>query len=260
VPLPNGCADLVYTGKGALVWMPDIEAWAVEMARLLRPGGHLFLHEGHPATELWTWDLDEPRIRPDRATSVAPSSATTTASRRTGLSCGSGRLAKPSPRLLVPGWRSGTWRSTPNRSGAWVTSTQPLSMVASRTRSVCWRAAPRRHKPWHAIPAMCGPTRLSMDDSGRELSTTSRCDEGRETIGQNPTRVVSPPRVHLWPTCKPASIDSLARFESTRTQRRCALAAHVRCGRAGGAGARNSGVPVGGGQGVPLDGEILSGR
>lgn len=67
VPLPDGCADLVYTGKGALIWMPDIEAWAAEMARLLRPGGHLFLHEGHPATELWTWDLDEPRIRPDRS-------------------------------------------------------------------------------------------------------------------------------------------------------------------------------------------------
>lgn len=67
VPLPDGCADLVYTGKGALIWMPDIDAWAVEMARLLRPGGHLFLHEGHPATELWTWDLDEPRIRSDRS-------------------------------------------------------------------------------------------------------------------------------------------------------------------------------------------------
>jgi SAM-dependent methyltransferase len=67
VPLQSGCADLVYTGKGAMIWMPDVEAWAVEMARLLRPGGHLFLHEGHPATALWTWDLDEPRIRPDRS-------------------------------------------------------------------------------------------------------------------------------------------------------------------------------------------------
>jgi SAM-dependent methyltransferase len=67
VPLAAACADLVYTGKGALIWMPDIDAWAAEMARLLRPGGHLFLHEGHPATELWTWDLDEPPIRPDRS-------------------------------------------------------------------------------------------------------------------------------------------------------------------------------------------------
>jgi SAM-dependent methyltransferase len=67
VPLRDGCADLVYTGKGALIWMPDIDAWAAEMARLVRPGGHLFVHDGHPATDLWTWDLDEPRIRPDRS-------------------------------------------------------------------------------------------------------------------------------------------------------------------------------------------------
>jgi SAM-dependent methyltransferase len=49
VPLADGVADLVYTGKGALIWMPDIGAWAREAARLLRPGGHLFVYEGHPA-------------------------------------------------------------------------------------------------------------------------------------------------------------------------------------------------------------------
>jgi SAM-dependent methyltransferase len=63
VPLRDGCADLVYTGKGALIWMPDINAWATEMARLTRPGGHLFIHDGHPATELWSWDEDEPLVR-----------------------------------------------------------------------------------------------------------------------------------------------------------------------------------------------------
>lgn len=52
--------------KGALIWRPDLDAWTTEMARLIRPGGHLFIHEGHPATELWTWDLDKPRIRSDR--------------------------------------------------------------------------------------------------------------------------------------------------------------------------------------------------
>jgi SAM-dependent methyltransferase len=67
VPLRDGCADLVYTGKGALIWMRDITAWAVDMARLLRPGGTLFVYEGHPAVPLWTWDEDEPRIRPDRS-------------------------------------------------------------------------------------------------------------------------------------------------------------------------------------------------
>jgi SAM-dependent methyltransferase len=67
VPLRDGCADLVYTGKGALIWMRDLDAWAAEVARLLRPGGHLFVYEGHPAVPLWTWDADEPRIRPDRS-------------------------------------------------------------------------------------------------------------------------------------------------------------------------------------------------
>ncbi|HEY4459669.1 MAG TPA: class I SAM-dependent methyltransferase [Pseudonocardiaceae bacterium] len=66
-PLRDGCADLVYTGKGALIWQPDLAAWAADVARLLRPGGYLFIHEAHPAVPLWTWDEDEPRIRPDRS-------------------------------------------------------------------------------------------------------------------------------------------------------------------------------------------------
>ncbi|HWO68083.1 MAG TPA: class I SAM-dependent methyltransferase [Umezawaea sp.] len=26
-PLAAGCADVVYTGKGALIWMPDLDTW-----------------------------------------------------------------------------------------------------------------------------------------------------------------------------------------------------------------------------------------
>lgn len=66
-PLSDGCADLVYTGKGALVWMPDLVVWAADIVRLLRPSGHLFIYEEHPAAPLWSWDTDEPRIRPDRS-------------------------------------------------------------------------------------------------------------------------------------------------------------------------------------------------
>lgn len=65
-PLADGCADLVYTGKGALIWMPDIKAWARDAARLLRPSAHLFIYEHHPAATLWSWDADQPRVRPDR--------------------------------------------------------------------------------------------------------------------------------------------------------------------------------------------------
>ena len=44
--------DLVYTGIGALCWLPDIRRWADVVASLLRPGGRLFLREGHPV--LWS--------------------------------------------------------------------------------------------------------------------------------------------------------------------------------------------------------------
>jgi SAM-dependent methyltransferase len=35
--------DLVYTGIGALCWLPSIDRWAGVVAGLLRPGGRLFL-------------------------------------------------------------------------------------------------------------------------------------------------------------------------------------------------------------------------
>ena len=49
--------DLVFTGIGALCWLPDIRRWADVVAGLLRPGGRLFLREGHPMT----WTLSDPR-------------------------------------------------------------------------------------------------------------------------------------------------------------------------------------------------------
>jgi SAM-dependent methyltransferase len=44
--------DLVFTGIGALCWLPSIRRWADVVAGLLRPGGRLFIREGHPM--LWT--------------------------------------------------------------------------------------------------------------------------------------------------------------------------------------------------------------
>jgi SAM-dependent methyltransferase len=65
-PLASASADLVYTGKGALIWMPNLTSWAQDIARLLRPSGHLFVYEEHPAAALWSWDTSETRIRADR--------------------------------------------------------------------------------------------------------------------------------------------------------------------------------------------------
>ena len=47
----------MYTGIGALCWLPDVRCWAAVVAALLRPGGRLFMREGHPM--LWT--LADPR-------------------------------------------------------------------------------------------------------------------------------------------------------------------------------------------------------
>jgi SAM-dependent methyltransferase len=44
--------DIVYTGTGALVWLPDIPRWAGVVAALLEPGGFLYLVEAHPFAQI----------------------------------------------------------------------------------------------------------------------------------------------------------------------------------------------------------------
>jgi SAM-dependent methyltransferase len=41
--------DVVYTGMGALGWLPDLRPWGDVVGRLLRPGGMLYVTEFHPA-------------------------------------------------------------------------------------------------------------------------------------------------------------------------------------------------------------------
>ena len=40
--------DIVYTGKGALCYLPDLPAWAEVVKQLLKPGGSLYIVEFHP--------------------------------------------------------------------------------------------------------------------------------------------------------------------------------------------------------------------
>jgi SAM-dependent methyltransferase len=56
--------DLVYTGVGALCWLPSVRRWAEVVAALLRPGGRLFIREGHPML----WSLAD--ARPDNVLAV----------------------------------------------------------------------------------------------------------------------------------------------------------------------------------------------
>ena len=63
--------DIVYTGTGALVWLPDIPRWARVVAGLLAPGGFLYLVEGHPFVQI----LDDTTGAPGAASAAGASRA-----------------------------------------------------------------------------------------------------------------------------------------------------------------------------------------
>lgn len=58
--LEPGSFDLVYTGIGALCWLPGLAPWAATVAALLKPGGRLFIREMHPM--LGTLEVVDGRI------------------------------------------------------------------------------------------------------------------------------------------------------------------------------------------------------
>jgi SAM-dependent methyltransferase len=47
VPEPHDF-DLVFVTWGAITWLPEIEPWTAIVAAMLRPGGSLYLADGHP--------------------------------------------------------------------------------------------------------------------------------------------------------------------------------------------------------------------
>lgn len=60
----DSTADLVYTGRGALCWIMDIEAWARVVFRLLKPGGKLYVFEGHPISGMWDAEATDFKLDP----------------------------------------------------------------------------------------------------------------------------------------------------------------------------------------------------
>jgi SAM-dependent methyltransferase len=55
--------DVVYTGLGALNWLPDVGRWARVAAALVRPGGFLYLAEFHPF--MWVFGDDDLTVEHD---------------------------------------------------------------------------------------------------------------------------------------------------------------------------------------------------
>lgn len=56
--------DLVFVTWGAIGWLPDIAAWARVVAGFLKPGGKLYLAEGHPAALVFDDSVSLPNGMP----------------------------------------------------------------------------------------------------------------------------------------------------------------------------------------------------
>ncbi len=96
-------ADLVYTGRGSLPWVLDLEAWSESVSRLLCPNGLLFIFEGHPLDALWERETEKLVLRPhvgyfDDTADESPGFPADVVARE----CGADR-----PRMLERQWRPG---------------------------------------------------------------------------------------------------------------------------------------------------------
>ena len=54
----NAQFDLVYITIGALGWLPNLEVFLSTIARLLKPGGNVFIYEMHPILDMFDTDED----------------------------------------------------------------------------------------------------------------------------------------------------------------------------------------------------------
>ena len=49
----DGTFDVVYTSRGVLGWLPDVEAWARVVAHFVKPGGIFYISEIHPVAQVF---------------------------------------------------------------------------------------------------------------------------------------------------------------------------------------------------------------
>lgn len=60
VPELDGNFDIVFTSYGTIGWLPDLQPWAANIRRYLKPGGRFVFAEFHPV--VWMFDNDFTRI------------------------------------------------------------------------------------------------------------------------------------------------------------------------------------------------------
>ncbi|KAM0255021.1 hypothetical protein ACHAQJ_006169 [Trichoderma viride] len=116
--LPQGSFDLVFTGIGSLCWIPSIKDWAKVVSGLLKPGGRLFIREGHPVLwalddkqqdklvlELSYFERPEPEILDDDSTYVETKGHKFTATKSAEFNHGLGEIIQAllSERLRITG-------------------------------------------------------------------------------------------------------------------------------------------------------------
>jgi len=56
-------ADLVYTGRGGLPWVRDLDLWAERVSELLKSEGKLYIFEGHPLNWIWKRDTKNWQVK-----------------------------------------------------------------------------------------------------------------------------------------------------------------------------------------------------
>jgi len=148
--------DLVFTGIGALCWLPSISRWATTVAALLKPGGRLFIREGHPM--LWSladarpdgllvvdfpyFERDEPTVWEEGGTYVE-TDAVFTANTSISWNHGLGEIVSAliAEGLQITGlvehdsvpWEAMVGQMTKDDAGEWRLADQPWRLAASYT-------------------------------------------------------------------------------------------------------------------------------
>lgn len=54
----DGDFDVVYTSRGVINWLPDLQRWAEVIAHFLAPGGFFYITEGHPVLQVFDHTAD----------------------------------------------------------------------------------------------------------------------------------------------------------------------------------------------------------